>query len=71
MGEVKNIWASDMYYYNTTLSLFHFFRNSQHPEKCGGSFKDLFGKCECISCYLPTSPNLQLQFSKGIFRNSL
>ena len=33
MGGVKNIWGNNIYYYITTLSLFHFFRNSQHPEK--------------------------------------
>ena len=25
MGRFKNIWGSNMYYYITTLSLFHFF----------------------------------------------
>ena len=39
----------------TTISLFHFFRNSQHPET-GVSFKNFFRKCECIrSCYLSVS----------------
>ena len=32
MGGVKNKWRSNIYYYISTLSLFHFFRNSQHPE---------------------------------------
>ena len=32
MGGVKNIWRSNMYYYIATQSLFHFCRNSQHPE---------------------------------------
>ena len=32
MGGVKNTWGSNIYYYITTLSLFHFYRNSQHPE---------------------------------------
>ena len=42
----------------TTISLFHFFRNSQHPEKCSVSVKNFFKKCECISsCYLPISSN--------------
>ena len=39
MGRVKNIWASNIYYYVTTLSLFHFFRNRQNPEKLSVSFK--------------------------------
>ena len=30
MGGVKNKWGSNIYYYITTHSLFHFFRNSQH-----------------------------------------
>ena len=43
----------------TTISLFHFFRNSQHPEKWSVSVKNFFRKCECISsCYLPISSNL-------------
>ena len=29
--------------------LFHFFRNSQHPEKRSVNLKNLFRKCECIS----------------------
>ena len=33
MGGVKNKWGSNIYYYFVTFSLFHFFRNSQHPEK--------------------------------------
>ena len=38
----------------TAISLFHFFRNRQHPEKWSVSVKDFFRKCECIrSCYLP------------------
>ena len=31
--ELKAKWGSNIYYYITTLSLFHFFRNSQHSEK--------------------------------------
>ena len=43
----------------TTLSLFHFFRNSQHPEKWSVSFTIFFKKCEYIrGCYLPISSNL-------------
>ena len=42
-----------------TISLFHFFRNSQHSEKWSISFKNFFRKCECIrSCYLPIFSNL-------------
>ena len=29
MGGVKNKWVSNIYYYITTLSLFHFLRNSE------------------------------------------
>ena len=48
----------------TTLSLFHFFRNSQHPEKRSVSFKNFFRKCACIrSCYLPISSNSLIQKS--------
>ena len=38
------IWGSNIYYYITTLSLFHFFGNSQHLEKWGVSFKNFFRK---------------------------
>ena len=48
MGRFKNIWGSNIYYYITTLSLFHFFRNNQHSEKWSVSFKNFFRKCECI-----------------------
>ena len=42
----------------TTISLFHFSRNRQHPET-GVSFKNFFRKCECIrSCYFPILSNL-------------
>ena len=42
-----------------TLLLFHFCRNSQHPEKWGISFKNDFRKFECCkSCYLPIFSNL-------------
>ena len=40
MGRVKNMWGINIYYYITTLSLFHFFRSSQHPEEWGVSFKE-------------------------------
>ena len=43
----------------TAISLFHFFRKSQHPEKWNVSVKNFVRKCECISsCYLPISSNL-------------
>ena len=42
--------------FSTAISLFHFFRNRQYPEKWSVSVKDFFRKCECIrSCYLPIS----------------
>ena len=40
MGGVKNKCGSNIYYYVTALSLIHFFRNSQHPEKWNVSFKN-------------------------------
>ena len=60
----KPLWVElkmgrNIYYYITTLSLFHFFRNNQHSEKWSVSFRNFFRKCECISCYLPISSNLQ------------
>ena len=33
MGRVINILESNIYYYITTLSMFHFCRNNQQPEK--------------------------------------
>ena len=33
MGGINNKWGSNIHDYNTTFSLLHFFRNSQHPEK--------------------------------------
>ena len=43
----------------TTISLFDFFRNSQHPEKWSVSVKKFFRKYECISSgYLPISSDL-------------
>ena len=71
MGGVENIWGSNIYYYINALLLFHFFRISQHPEKWSVSFKNFVRKCQCISCYLPISSNLQFQLKKVIFRNSL
>ena len=48
------------------LSLFHFFKNSQHPEKWSVSFQNFFRKCEYISCYLPISLNLlKISFRKS------
>ena len=43
MGGAKNKWESNIYYYITTFSLFHFFRSSQHPEKLSVSFKNFLG----------------------------
>ena len=40
MGGVENIWGNNIYYYITTLSLFRFFRNSQHPEKWSVTFRE-------------------------------
>ena len=58
----KSLWGELKIYggviFITTLSLFHFFRNSQHQEKWSISFKNLVTKCECISCYLLISSNL-------------
>ena len=45
MGGVKNKWGSNIYYYITTLSILHFFRNSKHPEKWSVSFKDSLEIC--------------------------
>ena len=43
----------------TALSLFHFFRNSQYPEKGSASFKNFFRKCEYSrSCYFLISSNI-------------
>ena len=66
----KSLWVElktngggcNIYYSITTISLFHFIRNSQHPEKWDVSFKNFFRKCECISFCLPLSSNLQIQF---------
>ena len=64
LWEDKPLWGELKLYeggviFITTLSLFHFFRNSQHSEKWNRSFKNFFRKCECIrTCYLPISSNL-------------
>ena len=43
----------------TTLSLFHFFKNSQHPKKSSVSFTYFFRECEYIrSCCLLIPSNL-------------
>ena len=53
----------------TTLSLFHFFRNSHHPEKWSVSLKNFFRKCEYIrSCYLLIFSN---SLKKSFRKNSL
>ena len=71
VGGVKNIWGSNIYYYITILSLFHFFKNSQYSETWSVSFKNFFRKSESIGCYLPISSNLQFQFYRRIFKKSL
>ena len=60
MGRVKNIWASNIYYYVTTLSLFHFFRNRQNPEKWSVSFK-FFLNASVVICWYPQI-YIQFQF---------
>ena len=70
MGGIKIIWWELKIYvrvmFITTLSLFHFFRNSQYPEKSSISFKNFFSKCEYMrSCYLLISSNLlKMSFRK-------
>ena len=51
----------------TTVSLFHFLKNSYHSEKLSVFLKNFFRKWECISsCYLPISPNvLRKSFRKA------
>ena len=47
-----NLYGGELKLYggnNITISLFHFFRNSQNPEKWSVSVKNFFRKCECIS----------------------
>ena len=56
----KPLWGELIFYggviFISPISLFYFFRNSQHPEKWSVSVKNFFRKCECISsCYLPIS----------------
>ena len=73
-GGDKPLWRELKLYegrviFITIMSLFHFFRNSQHPEKWSVSFKNFFRKCECIcSCYLPISSNL---LEKSLRKTSL
>ena len=44
---------------HATITLFHFFRNSQHLEKGSVSVKNFFRKLEYISsCNLPISSNV-------------
>ena len=62
LGGIENKWWTKIYYYITTLSFTHFFRNSQQPEKWSVSFKNFFRKFECISRYLLISSTLQFQF---------
>ena len=53
MGELKIYWGLYLLlHFHHSVSL-----ESANTQK-GVSFKDLFKKCECISCYLPISSNL-------------
>ena len=45
---------------HSTLSLFYFVRNSQHPRKWSVSLKSFFRKCKCICCYLRISSNFTI-----------
>ena len=47
----------------TTISLFHFFRNSQHTEKWSISVKNFFRGCECISSCCLLIPSYLLKNS--------
>ena len=54
MGGVKNKWGSNIYYYIITLSFFHFFRNSQHPEKWKVFLLRIFlGNVNVVTCRYP------------------
>ena len=56
-GEELKLYARVIFI--TTLSWYHFFRNSQHPDKWGVSFKNFFRKSVYIrSCYLLIASNL-------------
>ena len=62
-GGNKPLWGELKLYrgviFITTLSLFHFFRYSQHPQKWSVSLKNFFRKCKYIrSCYLLISSHL-------------
>ena len=53
----------------TIVSLFHLFRNIQHPAKRSDFFKNFFEKWQCIrSCYLQISSNL---LKKSLRKTSL
>ena len=54
MGGVTNKWGV---FFITTLSLFHFFRYRQHPEKRSVTFKNLFIS-ECMNASVFISSNL-------------
>ena len=65
----KPLWGELIFYggviFISPISLFYFFRNSQHPEKWSVSVKNFFRKCECISsCYLPISSILLKNYEK-------
>ena len=55
MGRFKNIWESNINYYITTLSLFHFFRNSKDLEISSGNvnasvFTFQYSQIDSFSC---------------------
>ena len=53
MGELKIYWGLYLLlHFHYSISL-----ESANTQK-GVSFKNLFKKCECVSCYLPISSNL-------------
>ena len=71
-GGINLYWGSQNYMggviFISTLSLFHFLKNSQHPEKWSISFKNFFRNCEYIrSCYLMISSNLLKRSFRKIF----
>ena len=62
MGGAKNKWDSNIYYYITTLSLFHFFRESQHPEKWSVPFKNLGNvNASVFTCQYPQIYNFSFR----------
>ena len=63
MGGVKNKWGSNFYYYITTLSLFHFFRNSQHPQKWSVFLRICLGNVNVsvVTCWYPQIYNFNFR----------